>query len=187
MDKNVTIVFESSVDRLKFVIEEGFEKVFEDESDTLKLEIKENHLKNRLKKRRVLKDYRKSIATTNQWRSNRNRFMRGIKRFHKSTKGKQLHRVLSRHNATRDYKTRHSLIESAVALNSMRVHVLIGCKYYSSIDEEVDYEMFVEKALSYIDPLIKKFDFAILEGNEINLSAEEHQFLDDMVWDANYE
>lgn len=58
-----------------------------------------------IKKQRFIsnyKDFRKSQDTESQWRGMRYKMMKAIKRFHRSTEGKRLHRRMARFLSTRE-------------------------------------------------------------------------------------
>lgn len=177
-----TVIFDSMSSMLKFTFEESLSDLSVGEQ----VEISEILLSSRLKKRKVLKNYRKSQLMKKNWRVNKAKLLRGIHKFHKSTKGKEFHRKLSRRIASRDFKTRTSLLETLVAINSLKAHLYIGCKYSSSMDEEVDYENFVEEAVfqvSDIETKILKFleDSTEIKSKESILSDEDILFLSDIV------
>ena len=68
------------------------------------MEMVEDFIKKREKEISHLVDFRKSQAAKSAWRRNRYNYMSGIKDFHKSTKGKQMHRKLGNFLATHDFE-----------------------------------------------------------------------------------
>jgi hypothetical protein len=118
-----------------------------------------------------LKDFRKSQNTKSQWRRDRYKIMRGINRFHRSTKGKQFHRSMGRFLATRltggadsvsskgiigatkenesilSLELFTSLSETLKALSSMRTHIYIEADAYMPVSEYVEFLEFTEHVL----------------------------------------
>jgi hypothetical protein len=114
-----------------------------------------------------LKDFRKSQNAKQAWRTNRYKMMKGIKKFHKSTKGKQMHRSLGRFLATRFTGDKEAIstkgiiaqgresealsldqvLEVLKALSSLRTHIYIEAEYYMPISEYVEFLEFVEDVL----------------------------------------
>jgi hypothetical protein len=175
------LLFESKEDRFKYILEEGIQNC--DSLDSNKLDVNELIIDTRYGKKSLLKNYRRSLLSKLNWIKNRTKMMRGINRFHKSTKGKQFHRILGRKIATRDFKPKLSLIESLIALQSLKVHLWIGHKYSSSIDEEVEYELFFDEATQYIESIENKAKIAIFENNidSFILTDDEFDFLNDVI------
>lgn len=123
-----------------------------------------------------LKDFRKSQNTKGHWRKNRYSIMRGIKRFHKSTKGKRFHRELGNfltrklfdrsimdkdsrmfpNRAKRD-ASEHLVGESLLflteavdmlkSLSSLKTHLYIESQYYMPLYEHSEFSMFSEELL----------------------------------------
>lgn len=126
-----------------------------------------------IKKREVefgLTDWERSQRQKANWRKKRWKYLKGIRRFHRSTDGKRFHRNLGRWLATRDTGTIIRLwfqskerekeerglttrkvvenLELLVALNSGLTHALIEKRYLSgSVSEEVEYNLFLEEYL----------------------------------------
>lgn len=100
-----------------------------------------------------LKDFRKSQIAKENWRKNRNSMMKGIKSFHKSTKGKQFHRSLGRYLATRisksgRFKDRYEeKYDTLKSISSLRTHIYIENGYYKSLDEQIDFEFFMDEVI----------------------------------------
>lgn len=93
-----------------------------------------------------LKDFRKSQISKHNWRTNKWQYLKGIRRFHKSTSGKLFHRELGRFLANRTlsgilYSESKDLIKPIV---SSLVHSYIEYEYFMSLDEQIDYNIFVE-------------------------------------------
>jgi len=127
-----------------------------------------------------LKDFRKSQNAKSNWRKNRYKNMKGIKRFHKSTTGKRFHRSLGRFLATREfggnkYKREafdSSVLEVLTAISSLRTHHFIEFDYYHSMDEEIDYLIFSDELL----PALVRIENALLYGDDI-INEEDLDFL----------
>lgn len=131
-----------------------------------------------------LRDFRKAQAAAMGWRRHRDSLMKGIKQFHGSTTGKRFHRELGRFLALRitrgaeriqrDKQLSGSPLASLShehegltiyesgsalkALTSAKTHLFIDLEYFMSMDEEVDYTMFIE----YVHPLITSVEQKIL-------------------------
>lgn len=131
-----------------------------------------------------LKDFRKSQNSKEGWRKNRYKSMKGIKKFHNSTKGKRFHRSLGRFLSTRDtmsgmYKresyaanTILDLHEALKALSSLRTHLLIEYGYYLPTEDYVDLEILTEEVF----PLLSRIEAELLrDGGEV--CSEDLDFL----------
>ena len=133
-------------------------------------------LKEFIKRRRglvkSLKSFRRSQATKASWRSNRSKFMGGIRKFHKSTQGKRFHREMGRFLATRftgdkshDRKvateglTVYEAGAALKALSSMKTYCFISLEYYHSLEEEVVHWEFLESLV----PVLTSVETKILE------------------------
>jgi hypothetical protein len=124
-----------------------------------------------------LVDWERSQRQKQNWRKYRWRYLKGIRDFHSSTAGKRFHRNLGRFLATRDTETllrayqkekekerelralnlrkvRESL-EFLIAVLSAGVHALIEERYYKvSVDEAVDYKLFLEELLRKVKEVL---------------------------------
>lgn len=152
-------------------------------------EIPEEMFEAFLKKRKPLitglVDFRKAQTTKQQWRSSRWKFLRGIKKFHRSLAGKRLHRSLSRFLATRIFrphlgylKDRYESLDplkfdALKALSSCRTHMYIENDYYSPLSEAVDYSFFMEYAI----PLLNTIEWSIYQNPDSDLSEDEQELL----------
>lgn len=127
-----------------------------------------------------LKDFRRRQNTRQQWRHERYKMLRGIKRFHKSTAGKRFHRALGRYVATRESLGESSskvfyLTEVAdilKALSSLKTHAFIELEFYHPLSEELEYRLLFEELLPLIDSTEKKLlqgDFTLDENDEETL------------------
>jgi hypothetical protein len=113
---------------------------------------------------RHLKDFRRQQNTKQQWRHNRYEMMKGIKTFHRSTRGKKFHRALGRFLSTRIPLSGGSLLavrdlgesylrelgEVFKALSSYKTHAWIQIDNYMSVSETADYELFLEEACAAV-------------------------------------
>jgi len=133
-----------------------------------------------------LKNFRRSQRTKQQWRKDRYAMLKGIKRFHRSTTGKKFHRALGRFIATRlydrdgfgltkerakerqganeSYSDLHEVIEVLQGLSSLKTHAFVEMEFYHPLTEEIEYRMFMEELLPFLERLEKKlwlgsFDF----------------------------
>jgi len=127
-----------------------------------------------LVKRRELEiglvDWERSQRQKQNWRKYRWKYLKGIRDFHSSTVGKKFHRNLGRFLATRETETLlkayqrekekerelrgldlrkvQENLEFLIAVLSAGVHALIEERYYkASVDEAVDYKLFLEELL----------------------------------------
>lgn len=158
---------------------ESVDSNFEPTSDMVELFIK---------RRRVLltrmKDFRKSQQQKANWRRYRYKYLKGIRSFHKSTKGKRFHRNLGRFLATRIFnKGRLSSFEAGEALkslNSAKTHAFIELEYYFPIlSEEVDYHLFLEELIK-VASRVEKFllsESSLLCIDKADLSDDDFEFL----------
>lgn len=110
-----------------------------------------------------LKNFRKSQLAKHNWRAKKLKYLRGIRKFHRSIAGKKFHRSLSRFLLTRESYDRVDLLKSA---SSLKTHLYIDLDYYRGLDEAVDFEIFVES----ITELINHLENNILLGKDINSS-----------------
>ena len=137
-----------------------------------------------------LTDWERSQRQKHNWWKYRWKYLKGIRRFHNSTQGKRFHRNLGRFLATRDVETilkawqrekgnerdERSLdlrklsenLELAIALLSSAVHALIEKRYYdASIEEAVQYNIFLEELLRVVQEFVQwLFDSA--EGFDVD-------------------
>ena len=79
----------------------------------------------------------------NNWRRNKNKFKKGIKKWHKSTKGKRFHKALGRFNALREGISSYyyndaqkvdlsigQVNDALLSLSSIETHLFIELQYY---------------------------------------------------------
>lgn len=138
------------------------------------------HLDEFIKSRRSLvpklKDFRKSQNTKSQWRKDRYKLMSGIKKFHKSTKGKKMHRQIGRFISTResfnDLGDLYEVADFLKALSALKTHALIELDYYIPVDEYVNYSIFVEELI----PTMNRVEKSILSF-DAKLDEDDWEFL----------
>jgi hypothetical protein len=124
-----------------------------------------------------LVDWERSQRQRQNWRKYRWRYLKGIRDFHSSTVGKRFHRNLGRFLATRETETLlkayqsekekerelrgldlrkvQENLEFLIAVLSAGVHALIEERYYkASVDEAVDYKLFLEELLRKVKEVL---------------------------------
>lgn len=120
-------------------------------------------------------DWRKSKDQKARWRRNRRTYMKGIKKFHKSTEGKKFHRQLGRYIATRMTNSENlNEISSTVddfltAVSSIRTHLYIDLGYYKPILEEFEYSDLLEEII----PVLNEIELKFIKRNYQDLTPEE--------------
>ena len=139
MDESVRIRFLDSSDAYIFSLEESLDIPH----DVNEVDISKVRISARRKKVSRVKDLEKSKSASKAWRTKKTSLMRGIKKFHRSTKGKRFHRKLGRLLATRNVRARD---EWLVATNSLLTHLCIQGSYSSSIEEEAQVSLLIEEA-----------------------------------------
>lgn len=189
--------FQTNVDAQLFLVEIGRLDLVE--GATRELEPDPAMLEAFIAKRRELikplKNFRRSQATKAAWRTHRQKFMRGVDRFRRSTTAKRFHRELGRFLATRvtrdkskhrkvgdttdkDRKmgTRRSeelaIYEAGAALKSLssvKTHAYIELEYYQPVEQEVDYWLFLEQFL----PLVSSVEGKVLGEQLADITDEE--------------
>jgi hypothetical protein len=184
----INLIFESPIDRQLFLHDLSINISESSLSDDLNNIIEKSVLEDREDKKIKLRDWNKASLTRKQWRTNRHKLMSGIKRFHRSTKGKQFHRKLGRKVATRDWSALNETILSVEdksdilsSLSSIKTHLYIGLKYSSSIDEEVSYQLLCEEACNQINDIEAKILESINHSVKISLDEDQLELLRDLV------
>lgn len=128
-----------------------------------------------------VKDFSKSQAAKASWRKNRYKIMKGIRKFHKSTQGKQFHRRLGNFLATRmigiikqstqekpkeENFSSSFITESLKSISSLRTHLYIESEYYMSFSEFSEFlDIFDEvvETSSKVEHKLIRHDFEIDE------------------------
>jgi hypothetical protein len=98
--------------------------------------------------------------------------MKGIKRFHKSTKGKRFHRNLGRYLATkmgklipdRLSKDKEEKMEALKALSSIITHLYIEEEYFHPLSEAISFNELFNIAIPYL----RHIECCILENIELD-------------------
>lgn len=143
---------------------ESERKIVQEEAAKLGITLEEYFLKRR-KLEIGLTDWERRLAQKQNWREKRHRYMRAIRRFHDSTRGKEFHKKLARFLATRDTSSKLAYYQSAldkekffesidfnsldekrellIAFSSLLTHALIEERYYAPLQESVDYKLFL--------------------------------------------
>lgn len=176
------IRFGNTVDRMLFETEVELASVRASETDPDVFEFVDDALyEEREKKVSRLRDFQKSKVTSKQWRTKRKSLMKGIKRYHRSTKGKRFHRKLGRWLAMRDTKDRLVQVETLVAVQSLKTHLSVDLKYSSSMDEEANFSLLYEEIAPVLDVIESRFRTALLNGSKVELDEEHLDLLSDLV------
>ncbi len=171
--------FRDEKDRLALIIEAERPDLLHVAVEDYPEEVTEIFLKTQRQRAKKLVDFRQSQTTSKQWRQNRWKMMRGIKNFHKSVKGKQFHRALGRFLATRIFdsdrlKSMTSLrAEALKSVSSMRTHLYIESEYYMSIEEQIDFIIFLEYAI----PTLSRVEIKLFEEDIDEINQEELELL----------
>ena len=147
-------------------------------------ELVELFLKRRRQLIQRLKDFRRSQIQKANWRKYRYKYLKGIRKFHRSTKGKRFHRALGKFLATRIFRSEESLntfevAEALKALTSAKTHAYIELEYYCPIIEELDYLFFVEELVGVASRVERYLiNEALLRKDEnVELVEEDLEFL----------
>lgn len=125
------------------------------------------------------KNFRKSQITKRSWRTHRWRYMKGIKKFHRSIAGKRFHRSLGRYLATRFTKSRFKesldFVQTLAlkGLSSLRTHLHIEGGYFMTINERVEFELFADYAL----PLLQECENLIYNNADHKLDEDQLELL----------
>jgi len=135
-----------------------------------------------------LVDWERSQRQKQNWKKYRWKYLKGIRNFHSSTVGKKFHRNLGRFLATRETETLlkayqrekeaerelrglnlrkvQENLEFLIAVLSAGVHALIEERYYrASVDEAVDYKLFLEELLGKMKEVL---DWLFEEVEEVD-------------------
>lgn len=113
-----------------------------------------------------LKSFGKSQRTKEAWKRNKWGYLKGIKKWHRSVKGKEFHRKLARHLAVslipkgknnirnkKRIRVRENLDEILKSISSIRTHMYVDLAYYKSILEEIDYSDILEEVISSLNDI----------------------------------
>jgi hypothetical protein len=142
--------FQNDQDRNSLLSELGYP------ADTDLDKLPENELHEFIKRRSGLIRGAKNQAVSKQvkrsWKKNRKNHMKGIKKFHKSTAGKRMHRQIGRFLATRitkrSVKSTRMLRESLLkAISSLRTHLYIENETYQTVNDQRDLGLLMDHAV----------------------------------------
>jgi hypothetical protein len=136
-----------------------------------------------IKKRKSIignfKDFKKSQRAKHAWKKRRWKYMQGIKKFNRSMQGKRQHRAMARFLATTMFKPKmreaFDLIKYSTlkAVSSLKTHMYIEQEYYSGVNDEVDFLLFLEYAL----PLLNSVENKLTVEHEEPLNKDEVELL----------
>lgn len=118
-----------------------------------------------------VKDRQRSRETKKQWRHNRWKILKGIKRFHKSTQGKRFHRQLGRFLALRDFKGPLAYREArdlVMPISSVLTHAFLEQDYFMPLSEQINYELFCDEVYEEVLTILDK-----LQGTRKDISGHE--------------
>lgn len=168
--------FKNPSDLVHFLIDVNRLDLLESDNPAT-MELVELFIKRRKPLVQKMKNFRKSQRTKQAWRQKRFKFLMGISRFHRSIKGKRMHRALGRFIATRIFK-QESIIsrdanESLKAISSIRTHIYIEADYYRTLQEEVEFQEFVDYAI----PLLGDLESKLFEDSDYQPSEDELELL----------
>ena len=149
------------------------------DSESIPDDVFEIFIKQRRQRVNRLKNFRKSQNTKSAWRKSRYTFLKGIKRFHRSIKGKRLHRSMGRFLALRNFPNKRPARESLErvkdlvlkASSSIRTHMYIEEGYYMSLDSQVEMELLAE----YILPILQGVEAKLYEDICYEMTDEEFE------------
>ncbi|CAH9015086.1 conserved hypothetical protein [Vibrio phage 150E35-1] len=179
----------ASIDDLQiYAVEEGLLNVAEalSSSESELRDVCEGVIKNRLLQRRKrksrIKDQTRSRAMKKLWKSKRLNFMKGIKKFNKSIKGKRVHQKVARNRKAGKYRNIH---EWYTDISSVMTHLAIAASYTTSINEEAEMELLLEEGHSILSPVLEQLlrmdDDVDMDFNEHLNKCEAGLFLDDLI------
>lgn len=149
------------------------------DSDEIPSSIFEELVETRRQLLEKMKDFRKSQTQKANWRRHRWKYLKGIKKFHRSTDGKKFHRTLARYLATRivenfcQNRFESTIDDILTAVSSARTHLYIDLGYYKPLVEEVEYSELVE----YYIPLLNSVELKLIESKVGHLTDEELEAL----------
>ena len=143
-------------DKIKFLVD--VDRLDLLESDNIPTSLFELFIKKRKPLVSKVRNFRKSQRSKLAWQKKRFKYMAGINRFHRSIKGKKMHRAMGRFVATRIFRGDESVKlndanEVLKAISSIRTHIYIEADYYMPLQEEVEFREFVEYAIPLLNSL----------------------------------
>jgi hypothetical protein len=124
-----------------------------------------------------IRDFRKSQAQKKNWREKRPEYMKAIKKFHKSTEGKKMHRNLGRFLATRLTRDKDvnekiqdlsiqllNISEILKTISSYKTHLYIELEYYKSPMEQ----LILEELIFETTDILSNINETLLNFKELN-------------------
>lgn len=175
-------------ERLAFLIDAGRVDLLETDEE-IPEEIFELFIKRRRPLVRNLVNFRRKQIQKGQWRKQRWKYLRGIRKWHRSVKAKRFHRAMGRYLATRIFRPKMSTLanryesldplqdQALKAISSMRTHLYIDLGYYQSIEEEAD----LFQLLEYAIPVLNEIEVKLFQNSETELTEDETELLLRMV------
>jgi len=170
--------FKTDLDRTLFLAE--IQRMDLISAEVIPDELFEVFVKRRQLVRDKMKNFRKSQNTKMDWRRNRYKRLKGIRKWHSSTQGKRFHRNLSRFLITRIRRENFENFELAdrfeilKGISSLKTHLYIEGEYFrSSLDEDVEFE----ELLSYSIPLLNSVEEKLLNSDLMNISNDEFELI----------
>jgi len=99
-----------------------------------------------------IRDFQRGQQTKSQWRKNKYKMLKGMRRYHKSTAGKKFHRQLSRYMTSRTFGglAYDANNEAIKALSSALTHGMIETQYFMPVMECVEYEIFLDCLTEFV-------------------------------------
>jgi len=152
--------FRTEADKILFLLEMG-QPLQESMNEEVSNDLFELFFKKRREKTFELRNFRKSQVQKQNWRKKKLTYLRGINKFHRSIAGKKFHRAISRFLLTRESYNKIDLLK---ATSSLKTHLFIDLEYFRSINEAIDFDIFVESVTETLNFL----EAEILAGGEPN-------------------
>lgn len=171
-------------ERESFLIDAGRVDLLESDED-IPEEIFELFIKRRRPLVRSLVNFRRKQIQAHQWRKQRWKYLRGIRKWHRSVKAKRFHRAMGRYLATRIFRPKMSTLanryesldplqdQALKAISSMRTHLYIDLGYYQSLEEEADLFCLLEYAI----PILNDIEVKLFQDSETELTPDELELL----------
>lgn len=165
--------FHSKEDKFLFLNELGrTDDVYSfNESATITEEEEKEFIKKRGTLIKGVRDRDKSSAQKTNWRQNKHKIMKGIKKYHKSSAGKRFHRNMSRFmmtRITRDKTPNSSIYEMGSylsTLNSLKQTFSVELEFYHPLFEQMEIETIL---VDYALPIFTSLERKIIENAQID-------------------
>lgn len=171
-------------DRIPFLVDVGEFSLLEGDED-IPQEIFELFIKRRRPLVRNLVNFRRKQIQKGQWRKQRWKYLRGIRKWHRSVKAKRFHRAMGRYLATRIFRPKMSTLanryesldplqgEALKSISSTRTHLYLELDYYQSIEEEAD----LFQLLEYAIPVLNEIEVKLFQNSDAELNNDEMELL----------